>query len=118
MKMENREKQIFDEMQEKQSKLAKKYLLFVFSGSGIVFSVLALVLFCLNTVKELPIVFLSIGLFMIVLGIVLFFVIPTKFNYEKYKYRVRKYGYMNVYEMSAKITELEERIEKLENGNR
>ena len=113
--MENREQQIFDETQEKQAKFLKKYFLFFLCGIGIAFTLAAIVLFCLDIAKEIPIVFLSIGLFMIVLGIILYFVIPTKYNYDKFKTRVQKLGGINVYEMSAKIAELEERIATLEN---
>ena len=112
--MENKEKQIFDENQEKQAKLAKKYLLCTFCAIGTIFTIVAIILFCLDTVREVSIVFLSIGLFLLVLGGVLYFTIPTKFNYDKYKSRMKKYGVMNFYEMSAKIIELEERIETLE----
>lgn len=117
--MEEKEKQIFDETQEKQAKFIKKYLLFIFGGIGIVFTILAIIMFCFKfAVKELPIVFISVGIFILILGIILYFVIPTKYNYEKFKLRIEKYGFMNVYEMNAKIIELEERIQKLENSDK
>ena len=115
--MQNREKEIFDETQEKQSKLAKKVLLFTFCGIGAAFAILAVLMFYLNTVIEIPIVFLAVGLFLFALGIILHFAIPTKYDYDKYKSRMQKYGVMNMYEMSAKIIELEERIAALENKN-
>ncbi|MDE7328826.1 MAG: hypothetical protein K2N57_03695 [Clostridia bacterium] len=55
---------------------------------------------------------------MIALGFVLYFVMPTKYSYDKYKSKVSKYGIMNIYEMNAKIVELEKRIETLENKDK
>lgn len=116
--MKNKERQIFNKTQEKQARFAKKYLLCTFCGIGTAFTVAAIVLFCIDIAKELPIIFVSIGIVMILLGIVLYFAIPTKYNYDKYKSRVEKYGLMNIYEISAKINELEERIETLENKDK
>ncbi|MDE7455033.1 MAG: hypothetical protein K2M64_04315 [Clostridia bacterium] len=110
--IENREKEIFDEAQAKQAGLAKKLLLGIFAGMGFVFAVLGIVL--IYVIKELGITFLAMGLFMIALGIILFFAIPTKYNYEKYKMCTKKYGVVNIFEINAKIAELEARIEELE----
>ena len=116
--MNNNENQIFEENQKKQAELLKKYVLFLLCGIGAAFTVAAIILFCIDVVIEMPIVFISIGVFMILLGIVLYFAIPTKYNYSKYKSRVEKYGLMNIYEMNAKIIELEKRIETLENRDK
>lgn len=113
---ENREKEIFDEMNAKQAVLAKKLLLGIFTGMGFMFSVLGVVF--MFEIKELGITFLALGIFLFALGIVLFFVIPTKFNYEKYKTRTEKYGLMNMFEINAKLVELEERIEELEKNKK
>ncbi len=117
--MADRGEEIFNEMQAKQSKLAKKILLGVLSGLGIVFVILGIVFFCLSGSinRELAIAFLVYGLFMLALGIILYFAIPTKYNYQKYKARVEKYGIMNMFDINAKIAELEERIEELEKRN-
>ncbi|MDE7215801.1 MAG: hypothetical protein K2O08_03235 [Clostridia bacterium] len=116
--MEKNEKQIFDEHQEKQSKLLKKYFLCLFCGIGMAFTIVAIILFCIDIEKEMPIVFISVGLFMLALGIVLYFAVPTKYSYDKYKSRLNKYGLMNIYELNAKIIELEKRIETLENRDK
>lgn len=110
----NEEKQIFEETQAKQAKLVKKMLLGTFCGSGAAFVIVAVVLFILGAAREMPVVFLVMGLFFAALGVVLYFVIPVKYDYDKYKARVDKYGIMNVYEMNAKIIALEKRIEALE----
>lgn len=116
--MENCEKQIFDEKQERQAKFIKKYMLFVFGLCGTVFTVAAVIMFCLDIMLELPIIFLSLGLFLIILGIVLYFAVPVKYNYDKYKARIKKYGLINIYEINAKINDLEQRIEELENRDK
>lgn len=113
--IESREKEIFDETQEKQAKLAKKLLLGIFVGMGSIFTGLGIIL--ITIIKEMAIVFLVMGLFMAMLGIILYFAIPTKYNYEKYKMRAKKYGVMNMFELNAKIAELEARIEELEKEN-
>lgn len=114
---ENREKEIFDEMNAKQAGLAKKLLFGIFTGMGFVFVILGIVFFSV-IIKELGIIFLAMGVFLFVLGIILFFAIPTKYNYEKYKMRTKKYGVMNMFEINAKLAELEERIEELENDKK
>lgn len=117
--MEKSEKQIFNEIQEKQSKLAKKCLLLVMGLVGLVFTIISIIFFCINlSIKELPIIFLSLGLFLITLGIILYFIIPTKYSYDKYKLRVKKYSYMGLSDINIKIAELEERIKNLENKNK
>jgi len=113
--MEDKEKQIFDEMQEKQSALAKKLILGVLGGIGVLFAVIGIVFVSLGGgFHEVGVVFSIVGTAMLVLGVILFLVIPTKYNYDKYKSYVKKSGGVNVYEMYAKIDELEERISALE----
>lgn len=114
--MEDRAKEIFEETQKKQAKLAKKVILITFGIIGLVFIALGIAFMC--TADEISydvgITFLGSGGFMAVLGIILFFAIPTKYDYEKYKMRAEKYGAMNIYVLNAKIAELEARVEDLE----
>ncbi len=114
--MEDRAKEIFEEALKKQAKLAKKTILITFGIIGLLFIVLGIAFMCSadELSKELGITFLGSGGFMAVLGLILFFAIPTKYNYEKYKMRAKKYGAMNVYVLNAKIAELEARVEELE----
>ncbi len=109
------EKQIFNEKWEKQSKLAKKVLLITFMTIGLIFLILGLVLLISINEKEIGIVYLILGPVFMVIAVITYFAIPNKYNYDKYKKRVDKYGYMNMFEMNAKIIELEERINELEN---
>lgn len=112
---ENRSKELFDEAQAKQARVVKKIFLGLFCGIGLVFAVVGTVLLLLGELyQEIGMVFLPIGLFFIALGVLLNFVIPTKYNYEKYRAQAEKYGIVNVYAMNAKIAELEARIEELE----
>lgn len=114
--MEDKAKQTFDETVEKQGKLAKKIVLGVLGGMGIFFAVMGIIFLNLNddVFHEVGLVFAIMGAFLVALGVLLYFVVPTKGDYEKYKARVQKYGYMNTFEINAKIAELEERIAELE----
>lgn len=114
--LEKREKQIFDETQEKQAKLAKKMMLGIFGAIGGLFVIFGAfwLAFDKEGTREGGLVFLFMGLGFFALGILLFFVIPTKYNYAKYKTRVQKYGYSNIYDLASKMCELEARIEELE----
>ncbi len=111
---EIKEKEIFDETQAKQAILTKKLMLGLFGSIGLIFAIAGAVFLILENFKVIGMIFLTFGLFMIAFGIIMFFVIPTKYDYYKYKARVQKYGYLNIYEMSAKLAELEARIEELE----
>ncbi len=114
--LENREKEIFDEVQKKASKLVKKVLLLIFSMIGFLFAFLGIFILLSQDgiYREAGIAFLPMGLVFIALGILLYFVIPTKYNYAKYKTRVQKYGYIDIYSLTAKVCELEARVEELE----
>lgn len=114
--MENREKQIFDKAQEKQAKIAKKFILFTFCGIGSFFTIMGLIAFQYipSFPSEMSTVFIALGIFMLLMGVILYLVIPTKLSYDKFKSRSEKYGVLNMYEMNAKISELEERIQALE----
>lgn len=115
---EDRAKEIFEETQAKQARIAKKIILGVLSGMGFVFAILGTVFLAMDDLyKEIGIVFLPMGLAFIALGIILFLAIPTKYSYDKYKVRVQKYGYLNNFAMAAKIDELEARIDELEKKN-
>ncbi len=116
--MENKAKEKFEETQEKQAKLAKKIMLGIFGGMGILFAVLGIVFLCLADeffgARELGTAFLPFGLAMAALGTLLYFVIPTKYNYEKYKARTEKYGMINLFDVNFKVSELEGKVAELE----
>lgn len=114
--LEKREKEIFDETQEKQAKLVKKMFLWIFGAMGFLFAISGAcwLAFDEGGTREGGLVFLFMGLGLAALGILLFFIIPTKFNYAKFKTRVQKYGYINIYGLTSRICELEARVEELE----
>lgn len=114
--LEKREKEIFDETQEKQAKFARKMLLGMLGTMGFLFAIFGACWLAFNSKgnREMGTVFLFVGLGLISVGILLFLVIPTKYNYTKYKARVQKYGYINIYGLASKVCELEARIEELE----
>lgn len=118
---EDRAKEIFEETQAKQARIAKKIILGVLSGMGFVFAILGTVFLAMDDlykeIGKIGIVFLPMGLAFIALGIILFLAIPTKYSYDKYKVRVQRYGYLDNFAMAAKIAELEARIDELEKKN-
>ena len=54
------------------------------------------------------------GGFFLLLGILLYAVMPRKMNYEKYEKRCEKYGVQNVYAISAELSLLREQVRELE----
>jgi len=114
--MEDRAKEIFEETQKKQAKLAKKVILITLGIIGLIFIALGIAFMCTaeELSNELGITFIGLGGFMAIIGVIFFFAIPTKYDYEKYKMRAKKYGAINIYVLNAKIAELEARVEDLE----
>lgn len=117
--MESRKKEIFENSMQKQAKLAKRTLLIVFSILGGVFLTLGLIFGF--TIELEFLIFTGAGAFFILLGVILFFAIPEKYNYKKYEARMEKIGYMTNYELKAQteflqtqIDELEQRVKELE----
>ena len=62
----------------------------------------------------LAVIFAPIGGFFLLLGILLYAVMPRKMNYEKYEKRCEKYGVQNVYAISAELSLLREQVRELE----
>lgn len=100
----------------KQAKLAKKILLSVFLCMGFIFVIIGILLGLL--IEKDFFAFAILGLFLIILGLILFFIIPENVNYEKQVKRMDKYGYVNIYHMNARIQELSYIIEELEKKNK
>lgn len=121
---EQKEKELYEQTAEKQSKIARKVLVGVFSSLGAVYLIIGIVALIISEDIETSIVgyvFGGLGILFIILGILLFFVLPKKGNYERYKKTVNTFGYANAYNASVKLEmlaaenkELKERIESLE----
>ena len=62
-----------------------------------------------NIIYSLTLIILT-GLIFLILGIAL----PEKINYEKFKKRIDKGGYVNIYDLNARIAVLEEKNKILE----
>lgn len=117
--VENRSKEIFEEAQARQAKYAKKAILGVLCGVGVILGILGGVFIILGDIfGGIGVVYLPVGLALVALGIILYFAIPTKYSYERYRARAQKYGVINIYSLNAKIAELEARIEELEKKNK
>lgn len=110
--MENKEKELFEDSIAKQMKITKKILLITYSTLGLIFIILGLVVGL--TVQREILVLTAVGALCLLIGILLFFLLPDNYNYEKYKKRITKYGYVSNYELAAKVLILEQKIDKLE----
>ena len=112
-------KEAFEEATEKQLRTSRKIFLLVYGIIGIVFLALALVMaFCDVRDPEdgvpLAVIFAPIGGFFLILGIVLYAVMPKRLSYEKYEKRCAKYGVQNIYAMSAELAALKEQMAEIE----
>lgn len=120
-----RDREIYEQVYEKQAKHSKKVILAVFGIIGIIFAILGVLFIAFNVVDEdgfqAGFFFLPFGIIWIAIALIVFFAMPEKGNYEKYRKHVKKYGYGNSYEMYATIEmlvlkneELEKRVSELE----
>ncbi len=112
-------KELFAEIVEKQMRMAKKIMLIVFGSIGILFLILALALWIADVrdaqTGVMPsVIFAPMGAIFLILGVVLYKVLPVKMNYEKYEKRCEKYGAMNYYDMAAELMLQREQIRELE----
>lgn len=112
-------KELFAEIVEKQMRMAKKIMLIVFGSIGILFLILALALWIADVrdaqTGVMPsVIFAPMGAIFLILGGVLYKVLPVKMNYEKYEKRCEKYGAMNYYDMAAELMLQREQIRELE----
>lgn len=112
-------KELFEQTTGKQLRAAKKILLLVYGIIGVVFLILALILFLLDVRDPengilIASIFAPIGGFFLLVGIILYAVMPRKMNYEKYEKRCEKYGVQNLYAISAELSLLREQVKELE----
>ncbi|MDE6584846.1 MAG: hypothetical protein K2K15_05530 [Anaeroplasmataceae bacterium] len=116
---ETLEEKKYQEMYQKQAKIAKLVLLITLGGTGFLFMILGIVFCFMEEAKEkyLHFVFIGLGDFFILLSIVLFLLIPQKGNYARYKRSVERFGGFNTYNMHFRIGLLEDRVKRLEEEN-
>lgn len=110
-------KELYEKAYAKQMKYVKQMLCAVFIVIGLIFSVIGIILLVEKVVDEegfmLGKVFLPMGIIFILLALSFLF-IPVKGNYEKYKKRTEKYGFIEFYDVSIKLTMLDENCKTLE----
>ena len=110
--VEDLEKKTFEENYKKQAQLSKK----IFKIMGCIFLFIAILLIVVSLVFDesevsIPSIPLGIvGMIFLIIG----FVFHEKYNYEAIKKRQHKYGYVNIYELNAKVIMLEEKNKSLE----
>lgn len=113
------EKKIFEEKYKQQNVRAKKICTIVFGIIGGLFTILGLILYLVfMQVEEILAYSLGFSLLgtgiMFLIFVLIFRLIPDNVNYERYKKRVNKGGYLNIYEMNARMAVLEEKNRILE----
>lgn len=113
------EKKIFEEKYKQQNVRAKKILTITFGIVGLVFIILGLI-FYLVFINIEEVLAYSLGFSLLGTGIIflicllIFRLIPDTINYEKYKKRINRGGYISIYEMNARMAVLEEKNKVLE----
>ncbi len=116
--IEAKVRESFEKASSKSIKLAKQVLLGVLGVFGAFLLISGIIFTALKLVDEtgfsFGIVFIAVGSFLLILGLILYFCLPKKLNYDIYKKRYEKFGTYNVYYLSAKLIEEEERIKYLE----
>ncbi|MGM9970619.1 MAG: hypothetical protein ACI35S_09530 [Anaeroplasma sp.] len=111
-KQKDLDERIYNEKYEQQVKYSKKVFFILF----IVFFILSLIFLFLGlllTIYEIAycsIIYVVVGIIFLIIG----FVLPKKGNYEKFKKRIKKYGYLNIYQLNAKVAILDEKNNILE----
>lgn len=113
----DKEKELYEQIYAKQMKYVKKVLCAVFIVIGLVFSVIGLILLIEKVVDEegfmVGTVFLPMGIFFILFALPFLFM-RAKGNYERYKKRTEKYGFIESYDTNIKLAMLDEKCKELE----
>lgn len=110
-----KEKEEYIKNFDKSITLCRKILLAIFLSLGIIFVITAIILSFIDSL--FLIIFLPIGLFMMLLGLIFFFsfkLIKGEKAYERYQKRIKD-GKMplNFYDMNHRIIALEHEVERL-----
>ncbi|HEY8390999.1 MAG TPA: hypothetical protein VIL26_08675 [Clostridia bacterium] len=120
------EEQEFHNIMNKQVNMTRLILLVIFGFIGIIFAIIGAFLLGFNVIDkgiQIGLIFLPIGLGFCLAGLLCYWLIPKDrvYNYERYKQRVEKYGFIDTISMAAmisyhkvKIEQLESRIKELE----
>ena len=108
----------YQELYQKQSRISRIVLLATFVPMGLLFVILGIAFLVEGTEKDGGLVFLIMGAIFCVLGVIFYFVIPKKGNYQRYKEIVKKRGGLNLFDLSISVGMLEERMNYLESENK
>ncbi|MDE7263200.1 MAG: hypothetical protein K2N64_00885 [Anaeroplasmataceae bacterium] len=113
------EEEKYQELYQKQAKVSRIILLACFGGIGLVFLILGLSFLPVEALEdsEISITFIVIGAIFLVLGVLSYFIIPSKGNYERYKRNLNRLGGLNYFSISVSVKTLEEQFEQLKQEN-
>lgn len=111
-------KEQFEEISEKTQRYTKRTLLLVFGIIGVIFLILALIFFLCDVRDEegtvMSLIFAPMGGFYVLVGLILYAVLPNRANYEKYEKRYRRFGMMSTYDMVVELQMLREEVNELQ----
>lgn len=118
---EQLERETYEKAYKKQMKITKLILTIIFSFLGVMFITIGIIMLLLPAsdpdMEVIGYVFTPIGA-MFILAVIFISILlnPNNTNgaYDRYKKRVNRFGYTNIYDLNTKIQILEKRIEDLE----
>ncbi|MCM1131388.1 MAG: hypothetical protein NC310_04360 [Roseburia sp.] len=110
------EEEKYQELYQKQMRISRRALLALFLPIGLVFLIFGIVFL---SVREFEggFTLLGVGFFLSLLGVILYFVLPKKGNYERYKKITKNRGGINLFDISISVGILEVRVKNLELEN-
>ncbi len=114
--IEEQSKKIFSDSYSKNRKYSLKVIIFTMSGCILFFLLMFGIMFLNGEPfdRDSIIAIITFVVVFVLIMIISIISIPKKPNYEKFKKRTSKYGYLNSFEMCCKIEELEKRVTELE----
>lgn len=124
---ENKEKEAleekkYQELYQKQTKIARIILLACFGPIGLIFFIIGLVAFLGGNedveLQKMGITFLALGIFFLILGLVFLICFPKKGNYARYKRNVERFGGLNIFDIKLRVEMLEEKVQHLKEQNK
>ncbi len=115
------EEQKYQELYQKQTKIARIVLLACFGPIGLIFFIIGLISFLIASedveLQEMGITFLVLGIFFLILGFIFLICFPKKGNYARYKRNVERFGGLNIFDIKLRVEMLEDKVQSLNEQN-
>jgi uncharacterized membrane protein len=114
------EQKRYQELMSRQVGFLKRLIFAIFSVISLVFLILSVVFMALGmdnpTYNTLAIIYASVGVGLLFIGLLIYLLIPKnkEYNYQKFKKRIKRYGILTNFELCAMIAILDEKTKLLE----